>query len=381
MQRVYLDNAATTPLNPVVVEKMLFSLQNHYGNPSSTHSFGRESKGALEEARRKIAHLVGAKPSEIVFTSCGTESNNMVLKNAITDLGVERILVSKIEHPSVKKTVELLGEKIEVVFIPIDSDGAMVLDALEDTLKSSNKKTLISAMHANNEVGTLNHIAQIGDLAMQYHALFHTDMVQTVGHIPVSYKDTHIDFSSASAHKFHGPKGVGFLYMKQSNKLSPFISGGSQERGFRSGTENLTSIVGMAEALEIAVNGIEEDTRHVVSLRQYMASELTKNILGLDIITNLDNSLYTVLSVLFPKEMSNDMLQFQLDLKGIACSSGSACSSGADKGSHVIEALGIDPTRKVIRFSFSKYNTKEEIDFAIDRIKELYHEMISSSQN
>jgi len=381
MQRVYLDNAATTPLNSKVIEKMLFSLQNNYGNPSSTHSYGRESKGALEDSRRKIAQLVGAKPSEIIFTSCGTESNNMILKNAICDLGVQRILVTKTEHPSVKKTVECLSSQVEVVYIPIDTYGAMNLKDLESALQSSDKKTLISAMHANNEVGILNNIEAIGQLAHQYHALFHTDMVQTVGHIPVSYKDMNIDFSAASAHKFHGPKGVGFLFMKQSNKLSPYISGGSQERGYRSGTENLSSIVGMAEALEIAVQGIEEDTKQVTELRQYMADQLLKNVPGLQIITNLNNSLYTVLSVLFPTEMSNDMLPFQLDLKGIACSSGSACSSGADKGSHVIEALGIDPTRKVIRFSFSKYNTKEEIDFAIRQIKELYQEMTSQKAN
>jgi cysteine desulfurase len=376
MRKVYLDNAATTPVSDEVIESMVKNLKQTYGNPSSSHHFGREAKGQLEEARRKIATAIHAKPSQICFTSCGTESNNSVLKNAFQSLQIERILVSPIEHPSIHATIKEVAQDIEIVYLPIDKFGSILTDSLEKLLSEGNKKTLVSVMHANNEVGALNNIETICKISKKYNAFVHSDMVQTMGHLPLNMEALGIDFVAASAHKFHGPKGVGFLYIKNPNCLKPFISGGSQERGMRSGTENMASIIGMSVALEHAVKNIADDEAYVNNLRKSMAEKLGNTILDIEIITNLENSLYTVLTIGFPEIMSNDMLTFQLDMKGIACSSGSACSSGANKGSHVLEALNYPKERKAIRFSFSKFNKMDEIEYAVEKIVELYNETV-----
>lgn len=374
-KHVYLDSAATTLVSKEVIEAMTKSLSEVYGNPSSTHHFGRIAKGQLEESRRHVANVIGAKPNQICFTSCGTESNNMVLRKSVEQLGVERILTTPIEHPSVYQTLKELAQKIEVVYLPICPKGSVLVDQLEQIITSSSKKALISVMHANNELGTLNDIESICNIAHKNGALVHSDMVQTVGHLPIDVTALGIDFIVASAHKFHGPKGIGFLYSKQTNAVGAFISGGSQERGMRSGTEGLASIVGLSVAIQNATSHIQEDLKHVDTLRHFMAEKLLEKIPNIDIITPLDKSLYTVLSVGFPSSMSHDMLPFQLDMKGVACSSGSACSSGANKGSHVLEAINYPKDRKVIRFSFSKYNTKDEIEYAVNQIEGLYMEM------
>lgn len=374
MNRVYFDNAATTPVNNLVIEKMTECLRNVYGNPSSSHSFGRDAKSLLEESRRKIAQLVGAKPSEIFFTSCGTESNNSILRSALMDEGIERIIATPIEHPSIHATLKSFSDQIKIEYVKLDEYGSVICSDLENLLSNSQEKTLVSIMHANNEVGALNDIVSIGNLCEKYKALFHSDMVQTMGHLPINFQEIKVDFVAASAHKFHGPKGVGFMYIRQPHKINAFITGGSQERGMRSGTENLASIIGMATALEIACQKVDKDILYLNSLRKTLADKLKSLFPTIGFMTNMENSLCTVLSVIFPKEMSNDMLLFQLDMKGVACSGGSACSSGANKESHVLSHLNAPKDRKVVRFSFSKYNNLDEINFCVEKIKELASE-------
>lgn len=377
MNTVYFDNAATTPVNSEVIDVMTDCLKTIYGNPSSSHSYGRDAKAILEESRRKIANILGAKPSEIFFTSCGTESNNSILRNALQNDDIKRIISTPIEHPSIYSTLNSISNEIKIEYVKLDKYGVVNLEDLENLLSSDSSKALVSIMHANNEVGGLNDIKSIGDLCDKYQALFHSDMVQTMGHLPINLKEIKIDFLAASAHKFHGPKGVGFMFVRQPHKLNAFITGGSQERGMRSGTENMASIVGMAHALEIACSKIEEDIVHLNKLRHAMAEKLKMVFPNIGFMTNLDNSLCTILSVIFPKEFSNDMLLFQLDMKGVACSGGSACSSGANKVSHVLSHLNAPSDRKVVRFSFSKYNNLDEINFCVDKIKELASETSS----
>jgi len=372
--RVFFDNAATTPVHDEVIHVMTQCLKETFGNPSSTHSFGRDAKALLEESRRKIAKILGAKPSEIFFTSCGTESNNTILKNSIKNLDVKEIWTTPIEHPSVFNTSSELGASVPITYLELNKDGSVNLESLRNRFKETKNKVLVSAMHANNEVGIINDIKAIAEICQENGALFHSDMVQTMGHLPIKFDEIKVDFASASAHKFHGPKGVGFMFVRQPHQLQAFITGGSQERGFRSGTENMASIIGMAKALELATADIESDILHLNNLRLKLMEKLQTAFPTIEFINSIDTSLCTIVSCVFPAEFDSEMLLFQLDMKGIACSGGSACSSGANKASHVLAQFDIPSNRKVVRFSFSKFNNLDEIDFCVSKIKELQSE-------
>ncbi len=373
--RVYFDNAATTPLDADVLQAMMPFFTEHFGNPSALYSYGRDTRAAIEEARKTIAALINAQPGEIIFTSGGTESNNMAIKGAVNHLGVQRIITSPIEHHCVEYTVEYVKEKkgIEVQLVKIDENGNIDLGDLENLLKGSDKKTLVSLMHANNEIGTLLDIEKVGALCKQYKAVFHSDTVQTFAHFPIDVQTMQIDFISGAAHKFHGPKGAGYLYMRKQSKVKPLIHGGGQERGFRAGTENVYGIVGLAAAAKKAYENLEKDRIHISGLKQYMKAQLLDTFPEVDFNGNTDErSLYTVLNVSFPPSEKAMMLLFTLDLEGICVSGGSACSSGAASGSHVITALNKDPDRISVRFSFSRYNTREEVDYVIGKLKQIF---------
>lgn len=370
--RVYLDNAATTPISNEVIAEMTHIMTNLFGNPSSIHADGRKVRATIEQARKSIAKHINASTGEIFFTSGGTESNNMALKCSVRDLGVTRIISSPIEHHCVTHTLESIGKfyGTEIVLLNVDAQGRVDLNELESLLKDNSKKTLVSLMHANNEIGTLNDISRISKLCQEYNALFHTDTVQTVGHFAIDVQETPISFLSGGAHKFHGPKGIGFIYINGKNNINPYIDGGAQERNMRGGTENVYGIVGMAKALDLAYENMEQNIRSIEEVRSYLKSRLTENFEDIEFNGNQDeNYLYTILSVSFPPSPKNELLLFNLDIAGISASGGSACSSGADKGSHVLEAIGQAPGRTTIRFSFSHYNTKEEVDFVIDKLK------------
>lgn len=375
MNRVFFDNAATTPIHPEVVSVMTKCLAETFGNPSSTHSYGREAKGQLEESRRTIAKLLGAKPGEIFFTSCGTESNNTILRNAIRNDEIAEIWTTPIEHPSIYQTSAQICNEMPVRFLELNQNGSVNVLSLEKWLVNTDKKVLISVMHANNEVGILNDLKTIGQICQKYGALLHSDMVQTLGHLPINFQEIPVDFASVSAHKFHGPKGVGFMYIRQPYRVEAFITGGSQERGYRSGTENLASIVGMAKALELATENIESDIRYLNQLREKFMNKLKANFPNIGFLSAIEDSLCTIVSVVFPPEFDSEMLLFQLDMKGVACSGGSACSSGAAKASHVLSHFKLPEGNKVVRFSFSKFNTESEIDFCIEKIKEIAGEL------
>lgn len=379
IQRVFFDNAATTPVHPKVISVMTACHTNTYGNPSSTHSYGREAKAVLEESRRKIAKILGAKPSEIFFTSCGTESNNTVLRNAVRCDDIKQIWTTPIEHPSIYQTANQICNDIAIHFLELNDNGSVDIEKLKAKFEKTNERILVSIMHANNEVGIINDLKTISDICKANNALLHSDMVQTMGHLAINFNDIPVDFASASAHKFHGPKGVGFMYIRQPNKIEAFITGGSQERGYRSGTENIASIVGMSEALDLATHDIHSDIDYLNSLRTAFMNKLKLHFPSIDFLSNIDTSLCTIVSAIFPIEFDSEMLLFQLDMKGVACSGGSACSSGASKASHVLTHFNIPSNRKVVRFSFSKFNTLEEIDFCIEKIKELASESTQSS--
>jgi len=369
--RVYLDNAATTPISKEVLEVMIPVMQDQYGNPSSIHADGRKIRSIIEEARKTVANHIGASIGEIFFTSGGTESNNMALKCAVRDLGVTRIISSKLEHHCILHCLESadLFDKVSVEYAEFDANGNIKLPALEQLIKSSDKKTLVSLMHANNEIGSKLNFEAVSKLCADKGAYFHSDSVQTMGHFPINVNDYKISFLSGSAHKFHGPKGSGFIYINGDNIIKPYIEGGAQERNMRAGTENVYGIVGLAKAFDLACNHMEERANHIKKVRSYLMTRL-KNEFD-DILFNgpEEGGLYTVLSVSFPPNEKSSLLLIQLDMAGISASGGSACSSGADVGSHVLQALGVDPSRKTIRFSFSHYNTIEEIDFLIEKLK------------
>lgn len=371
--KVYLDNAATTPMDPEVVERMYDILKNEYGNPSSIHAEGRRSKNTLEQARKQIAKNIGASPSEIVFMSGGTEANNTALKCAVKDLGVKRIISTSIEHHCVLHTLERLEEDgVEICNLTLRHCGLIHLEELETLLKESDVKTMVSIMFANNEIGTVYPIREIGELAHKYGAIFHSDSVQAVGHFPINASELPVDFITGAAHKFHGPKGVGFLYMNADVRIKPYIDGGAQERKMRAGTENISGIVGMALALDKAVNEMKDRRAHITNLRERLKAGLTKNFEGVQINgPSEDEVLYTVLSVSFPPTDTSDMLLMQLDIKGICVSSGSACSSGSSLPSHVIQSIREDDGFVTIRFSFSHFNTEEEIDFTLEQLRSL----------
>ncbi len=371
--RVYFDNAATTPLDPEVIQVMEHTMRHTFGNPSSIHAEGRAARALIEQARKTVAQQIGASVGEVFFTSGGTESHNTVLKCSVRDLGVERIISSPTEHHCILHALETLEKQgVEVVLLPVDEYGRVSLEALESALKTGGKKTLVSLMHANNEIGTLLDIDAVGALCKQYGALFHSDTVQTVAHFPIDVQKTPVDFLAGSAHKFHGPKGVGFLYVRSDVQLRPFIDGGSQERNMRGGTENLYGIVGLAKAFELACTSLDARRRHIADLRQYMKSRLQEAVPGIRFNGyDAEEHLYTVLSAAFPPSPKSEMLVMLLDIAGVSASGGSACSSGAETGSHVLKAIGADSSHKTIRFSFSHFNTREEVDFAVEKLKEI----------
>jgi len=374
MQRIYLDNAATTALDPIVLETMMPYLTEKFGNPSSIYSYGREGRLAIETARKSVAKILKAHPAEIFFTSGGTESSNTAINAAVRDLGCTHIITSPIEHHATLHTVENLQHRGEasLSYVKLLPDGHIDLEDLEKLLAATAKKSLVTLMHANNEIGNLLDINAAGNICKKYNAVFHSDTVQTVGHYPFDLRDTPVHFITGAAHKFNGPKGVGMLYINENVSIKPYIHGGSQERNMRAGTENLYGIVGFAKALELATVHYEEHSAAILAIKQYMAGQLQKNIKG--IAFNGDTfgkSLYTVLNVSFPKTEKSEMILFNLDINNICASGGSACTSGADQGSHVIRAINNDPNKIAVRFSFSKNNTKEEIDTVIEKLKEL----------
>jgi len=374
--KVYLDNAATTPVAPEVFEAMAPIFQDNFGNPSSTHLFGRGSKAIIEKSRRNIAGHLNCKPSEIIFTSGGTEADNMAMFTSVSELGVTRIVTSCLEHHAVGHTAKNIESKfnIELVLVDVDSKGNVNLEHLEQILSDTSKKTLLTLMHANNEIGTLLPIHEVSRLCRKHETYFHSDTVQTMGHYSFDLEVLDIDFLTCAAHKFHGPKGVGFLYVKSSVHTTAFIHGGSQERGLRGGTENIYGIVGLSKAMDIAYEDLEAHQTHVYGLKKYMKACFIAAIPDVQFHgeTSRDSALYTVLNVDFPETDKASMLLFTLDLKGIAASGGSACSSGSSKGSHVLEGIGANVKRPNTRFSFSRYTTKEEIDYAVQQVVEIF---------
>ncbi len=372
--RIYFDNAATTSLDPQVLETMMPYLTEKFGNPSSIYSYGRESRMAIETARKTVAKILNAHPAEIFFTSGGTESSNTAISCAIRDLGCKQIITSKIEHHAVTHTVEHIDnlDVAKVSYVKLLPNGHVDIDDLEKLLAAADEKVLVTLMHANNEIGNILDINAVGELCKLYGAIFHSDTVQTVGHFPFDLRNTPVHFITGAAHKFHGPKGVGILYINENVRIKPFVHGGGQERNMRAGTENLYGIVGFAKALEMATATHEEDMAYIGTLKYYMMDELKKHIPGIAFNGDaLGRCLYTVLSASFPKTEKSEMILFNLDINNICASGGSACTSGADQGSHVIRAINNNPNQVTVRFSFSKHNTKTEVDTVVEKLKEL----------
>lgn len=374
---VYLDNAATTAMDERVIEAMLPFMKSHYGNPSSVHRQGREVRNAIEKSRKKVAELLNTSPSEIFFTSGGTEADNTAIVCGIESHGITHAITSPLEHHAVLHTLEVCAKKglIKLSILDVNEKGEIDLNQLEELLRS-NPNSLVSLMHANNEIGNLNDLNKIGNLCKEYGAFFHSDTVQTMGHYVHNLKELPVNSLVAGGHKFHGPKGSGFLYVNKDKKIHPFIHGGAQERNMRGGTENVIGIIGITKALELAYSEMESHQAHVISLKNHFIKGIQEAIPGVTfngLSGDIEKSLYTVLNVsLPPSEANRGMLLFNLDLEGISASGGSACSSGATVGSHVLRALNHNPERDAVRFSFSRYNTIEEIDYTISKLKDLY---------
>jgi len=377
---VYFDNAATTKIRDEVIDNMSIVLNDCFGNPTSTHSYGRSAKSYIETSRKSIAKILNCDPGEIIFNSGGTESDNSILKCAVKDLDVKHIISSKIEHHAITHTLdELKIQGVNVNYVKLSENGNVDIDNLEYLLSYNDEPKLVTLMYINNEIGNILDVKYVSDLCQKYNSFFHTDAVQAVGHYKIDLKSINIDFLSSAAHKFHGPKGVGFTFINKSTKIKSFICGGPQERGLRAGTESVHNIVGMTKALEIADKNMEQEAKHVLSIKEYMIDNLRK--LFPDIHFNgesgdIKNSTYTILNVCLP--ISNDkaaMLDFNLDLKGIACSRGSACQSGSSEGSHVLNEIQSEEQKKFpsVRFSFSHNNKIEEVDYLIDTLKELIY--------
>lgn len=373
--RVYLDNAATTPLDKDVVQEMVGVMENFYGNPSSIHSHGREGRTLIEKARKTIANLLHASPAEFFFTSGGTEADNTAIKCAIADHQITHAITSEIEHHAVLHTLQALESQgiITLSFVSLDEKGNVDLAHLEELLLV-NDRSLVSLMHGNNEIGNITDIVQVGDICEKHQAIFHCDTVQTMGYYPLDLSKLKVHLLVCSAHKLYGPKGVGFLYINHNIKIKPFIHGGAQERNMRGGTENVYGIIGLAKAFQMAYQDMEKNREHMLDLKNYMIDQLTKNISGIEFNGEIDQdkSLYKILNVSFPETDLAEMLLFNLDIAGVSVSGGSACSSGTNIGSHVLTAIGASEVRPSVRFSFSKYNTREEIDFVIDQLKEIF---------
>lgn len=372
--KIYFDNAATTPIDKEVVEVMLPILTEQFGNPSSIHAHGRKTRAIIENARKSVAKLLNCTPAEIFFTSGGTEADNMAIIGSVDDLGIKHVITSSIEHHAVGHTLEHLEKqgKIKLSYVNLLENGNVDLAHLEELL-SNNSRSLVSLMHANNEIGNLLPLEEVGEICKKYDAIFHSDTVQTMGHYKHDMQRLNVHFITCAAHKFHGPKGIGFLYINHQVKIKPFIYGGSQERNMRGGTENVYGIAGLSKALEIAYEHMEEHQKHIQGIKNYFISRLKETIPGVTFNGNSEaESLYTVLNVLFPKTDNAEMLLFNLDIAGISASGGSACTSGSNQGSHVLRGIKVDQERPSIRFSFSKYNTKEEVDYTLDKLAALF---------
>lgn len=386
MKKIYLDNAATTPLAEEVIQEMTTVLRENFGNPSSTHSYGQEAKILLENVRRQIADYLKVTPAEIIFTSCGTESNNMIIKSCVDHLGVQRIISSPMEHKCVAETVmEMKTRKgVEVVYLRPDKKGDFDLIQLEELLKNSEKKTLVSLMHANNEIGNILDIAKVAKIVKDNGALFHSDTVQTIGHYDLDFTDVPVDFASCSAHKFHGPKGSGFAFIRKSSGLKSLITGGTQERSMRAGTENVCGIAGLGKALELAVNNIENYSKSIQEVKDYAIAKIAEAVPGVTFNgrSSEKDSLYTVVSVLLP--FKDPLIGMKMDMQGIAVSQGSACSSGASKPSMVMMMLLDDEQLKnstPLRISFSHLTTKEEIDVLSEVLSKITSEHLIEKTN
>lgn len=387
MNKIYLDNAATTPLSEEVIDAMVETMKMNFGNPSSTHSFGQDAKILIENVRRQVAEYLHVSPAEIIFTSCGTESNNMIIKSSVEHLGVERIISSPMEHKCVSETIlDMKSRKgVEVAYIRPNEKGDVDLNRLEELLKSSDKKTLVSLMHANNEIGNIVDIKEIAELCKLHHALFHSDTVQTMAHMNLDFSDIPVDFASCSAHKFHGPKGSGFAFIRKASGLKGIITGGPQERSLRAGTENVSGIAGLGKALELSLKNMDAYTLHMQEIKQYAIERVSEEIPGVKFngrSAESENSLYTLLSLLLPYK--NPLIGLQLDMKGIAVSQGSACSSGASKPSMVMMmVLSEDEMDHCtpLRVSFSHLTTKEDIDTFVDALKEISKDLIIENTN
>ncbi|WP_411895645.1 cysteine desulfurase family protein [Winogradskyella sp. A2] len=383
MKSVYLDNAATTAIRPEVIDRMTEVLKENFGNASSTHSFGRSSKALLEQCRKNIASYFNVSASEIIFTSGGTEADNLALRSAVRDLGVNEIIISKIEHHAVLHTAEQLKNEygVKLSFVDVDENGFVNYNHLEELLKAS-EKALVSLMHINNEIGNILDINRVANLCKSYGALFHTDTVQSVGHFKLDLDQIPVDFLAASAHKFHGPKGVGFCFIRKESGLKPLIFGGEQERGYRAGTESIHNIVGMDEALKMAYTNLEKEHKYVSDLKSYFISRLKQELPEISFnggCGDLNKSTYTLVNICLPIAPEKaPMLQFQLDLKGIACSKGSACQSGSSQQSHVLSTIlnKADLIKPSVRFSFSIFNTKEELDYVVEVLKNFVNSKI-----
>ncbi|MDW7695002.1 cysteine desulfurase family protein [Flammeovirgaceae bacterium SG7u.111] len=376
MMKVYLDNAATTPLAPEVLDAMLPYMKDGFGNPSSTHSHGREIRAVIEKARKQVAELLGASPSEVFFTSGGTESDNIFIRGVVRAKQVQHIITSRIEHHAVLHTVEDLAKSkaVQLHYVDLDERGMVDYKSLSVLLEQF-PNSLVSLMYGNNEIGNITDITEIGRLCKEFGTIFHSDTVQTVGHFPINLKEESVDAIVGSAHKFHGPKGVGFLYLRGGSEIPPMFTGGGQEREMRSGTENIYGIIGLAKALEISLSDLEEHKIHIEGLKKRMIDKLKAGIPGVEFngcSGEMDQSLYTILNIGIPSSVTNSMLLFSLDLAGISVSGGSACGSGANQGSHVIKEISLKSIdMEIVRFSFSRYTTEEEVDYAVEKLMSL----------
>lgn len=372
--KVYFDNAATTPIDREVVDAMLPVMTEHFGNPSSIHAWGRQTRAMIEQSRKTVARLMNCSPSEIFFTSGGTEADNMAIRCTIHGLDLKHAITSPIEHHAVLHTLEAMADKgmIKLSLVKLTPEGKIDLEDLEQLLKN-NERSFVSLMHANNEIGNLLPLKKTGELCKKYNAIFHSDTVQTIGHYAIDLKDAPVHFVNCAAHKFHGPKGIGFIYINSEIHVAPLIFGGAQERNMRGGTENVYGIIGLAKAMEIAYRDLKKHQDHISELKNYMIAKLEAALPGVSFNGDAKgNSLYTVLNVCLPPTENAEMLVFNLDINGIAASAGSACSSGSNVGSHVLRAIGTDMSRPSVRFSFSKYNTKEEVDYTVSKLKEMF---------
>lgn len=374
--KIYFDNAATTALDPEVIEVMTDVMKGNFGNPSSIHSYGREARSIVERARKSVAKHLNCSPGEIFFTSGGTEADNMAIRCGMIDLGINHAITTKIEHHAVGHTLEELASKgmIKLSYVDLDENGHVKMNHLKELL-SSNSRSFVSIMHGNNEIGNLTSLDEVGAMCKDFDAIFHSDTVQTMAHYRFDLQTLNVHFITGAAHKFHGPKGNGFLYVNEDIKIKPLISGGSQERNLRAGTENVYGIAGLAKAMDISYQDLDAHRIHVEGLKSYMISSLENAIEGVEFngaSNKMDESLYTVLNVLFPKTDIGEMLFYNLDIMGISASGGSACSSGSSIVSHVLRGIDSDMQRPSLRFSFSKNNTKQEIDYTVDQLKTLF---------